>query len=98
MQTIQSPNYLLQQQRVETIEALAFEYINILAILYGVFIEQGTQRIRDYGSMTMLEAENELRLRMYMYRGQRIRKKRQLLADHQENERIMMEELKRATS
>lgn len=89
-------NFQINQQRRANIESIAVEYLNILAILYGDQIDTGIKRVRDFGQMTMLEAENELRIRTLMIQAQRLRKKRQLYEEHSENERAMLEELKRS--
>lgn len=90
-----SANYLLNSQRIKYIHSVSEEYLSILAILYGDTLESGIQRISGYGSMTMLEAENELRLRTLMYKGRRIRRQRDLRSEHEENEKAMLEQLKR---
>ncbi len=79
------------------VDNLTSEYLSLLAILYGDHIESGVKRISDYRAMTMLDAENELKLRTMMMRGQRLRKKRMLMEEHQENERALLEQLKRST-
>lgn len=89
-------NFQVQQQRVELIESIATEYLSVLSLLYGYHIEQGTRRVSDYGDMTMLDAENELRVRTIMMRGQRMRKQRELREEMQENERKLLEQLKRS--
>lgn len=92
----QAFNFLVQQQRVELIESIANEYLSVLSLLYGYHIEQGTKRVSDYGDMTMLDAENEIRVRTIMMRGQRIRKQRELREEMAENERKLLEQLKRS--
>jgi len=89
-------SFLLNQQRIELIDNVTNEYLSMLAILYGDQIEQGTKRISDYGNMTMLEAENELRVRTIMMKGQRMRVKRKLQEEHEANEKALMEQLKRS--
>ncbi len=92
----QAMNFLLNQQRREITENVTNEYLSMLAILYGDQIEMGTKRISDYRDMTMLEAENELRVRTMMMQGQRLRLKRKLKEEHEENERALMEQLKKS--
>lgn len=89
-------NFLLNKQRISVIDNITNEYLSMLAILYGDQIEMGTKRVSDYGTMTMLEAENELRVRTMMLRGQRMRKKRELKEEHEANERALMEQLKKS--
>lgn len=72
------------------------EYLSIIAILYGDQIESGIKRISYYGDMTMLEAENELRVRTKMMRGQRLRKKRELREEHEAQEAALLEQLKKS--
>ena len=86
--------FLINKQRHELINHVAFEYLSILAILYGDQIDSGIRRVSSFGKMTMLEAENELRIRTMMLRGQRMRRKRELLKEHQDAETAMMERLK----
>lgn len=93
---IVASNYLLQQQRTDLVESMATEYLSVLSILYGYQIEQGLRRVSDYGNMTMLEAENEIRIRTVMLRGQRVRKQRELREEMAENERKLLEQLKRS--
>ncbi len=88
-------NFRLNKIRRDNTKALSEEYLSILAILYGDQIELGVKRVHQYGMMTMLEAENELRVRTIMLKGQRLRRKRELKEQHERNEREMMEELKR---
>lgn len=88
-------NYLLNAQRIRYVESISTEYLSILTILFGDNLEMGQRRISDYGNMTMLEAENELRVRTIMYKGRRLRKQRELREEHAENERAMLEQLKR---
>jgi hypothetical protein len=88
-------NFRLNKQAREIQEALSSEYLSILAILYGDQIESGIKRISDYGTLTMLDAENELRIRMMMMKGQRMRKKRELKEEHEAQEQAMLEQLKR---
>lgn len=88
-------NYLLNKQRRLYVKSLANEYLSILAILYGDQLEIGQTKVSDYGTMTMLEAENELRIRAMMYKGRRIRKQRDLRDEAETNERDMLEQLKR---
>jgi hypothetical protein len=92
----QASNFRLNAIRRNNIAALSVEYLSILAILYGEHIDAGYKRIHDYGSMTMLEAENEIRTRTIMLQGDRLRKKRQLREEHAQNEKDMLEQLKRA--
>lgn len=92
----QAMNFKLNSQRRQLIESMSTEYLSILAILYGDQIEMGTRRISHYGNMTMLEAENEIRVRTMMMKGQRLRKKRQLKEEHDEAERELMERLKKS--
>lgn len=92
----QSMNFRINRQRLQLIDNLSTEYLSIIAILYGDQIETGVKRISNYGDMTMLEAENELRVRMLMMRGLRMRKKKHLMAEHTANEQALLEELKRA--
>lgn len=89
-------NFLLNRQRIDLVNNITNEYLSMLAILYGDQIEQGTKRVSDYGNMTMLEAENELRVRTLMMRGQRLRAKRRLQEEHEENERALLEQLKKS--
>lgn len=93
---IQAMNFLLNKQRRELIDNVTTEYLSMIAILYGDQIDTGIKRISDYGSMTMLEAENEMRVRTMMLRGQTLRKKRQLKEEHDKAEREMMERLKKS--
>lgn len=89
-------NFKLNKQRIQLIDNITNEYLSILAILYGDQIESGIRRISDYKDMTMLEAENELRVRTIMMKGQRLRTKRKLKEEHDEAERELMERLKRS--
>lgn len=95
MKQSQAMNFRLNKQAREIQEALSSEYLSILAILYGDQIESGIKRISDYGTLTMLDAENELRIRMMMMKGQRMRKKRELKEEHEAQEQAMLEQLKR---
>ena len=92
----QATNFLLNRNRMTFINTLAYEYLSILAILYGDQIESGLKRVSNFGDMTMLEAENEFHLRMLMMRGQRLRTKRKLKEEHAANEAALMEQLKRS--
>lgn len=96
MHKTEATNFRLNKQRRDLIESLTNEYLSMLAILYGDQIEMGTKRVSQYGNMTMLEAENELRVRTMMLRGQRMRMKRKLKEEHAENERALMEQLKKS--
>lgn len=96
MNQSQAISFKLNKQAREIQQALATEYLSILAILYGDKIESGTKRIADYGMLTMLEAENELRIRMMMMKGQRMRKKKDLREEHEAQEQAMLEQLKRS--
>ena len=91
---LQAMSFLLNDQRIKLIDNVSTEYLSILAILYGDQIEQGLKRVSDYGSMTMLEAENEFRVRTIMMRGQIARKKKMLMDEHKDAERVLMERLK----
>ena len=93
--SVHALNYLLDIQRRQYIESVSQEYLSILAILYGDRIETGMSQVKDFGSMTMLEAENELRIRTMMTHGRRVQKQRQLREEHTRNETDMLEELKR---
>lgn len=93
---MQAVNFLLQQQRIQLVDNITDEYLSILAILYGDQIQTGVKRISDYGNMTMLEAENELRVRTLMLRGDRLRTKRKLKEEHDTAERELMEQLKKS--
>lgn len=90
-----SINFLINKERRKYVESISQEYLSVLAILYGDFLESGQHAIHDYGRMTMLEVENELRVRTLMYRGRRIQKQRQLRDAHTQNEQDMLEQLKR---
>lgn len=92
----QAMNFNLSKQRKDLIDHIATEYLSMLAILYGDQIEMGTKRVSDYGDMTMLEAENELRVRTLMLRGQRMRKKRELKEEHDAAEAALLEQLKKS--
>jgi CII-binding regulator of phage lambda lysogenization HflD len=89
-------NFKLNQQRIQLIDSITNEYLSMLAILYGDQIEMGTKRISDYRDMTMLEAENELRVRTMMMKGQRMRTKRKLREEHEAAEKALMEQLKKS--
>lgn len=89
-------NFLKNDLRMHVVEHLTNEYLSILAILYGPQIEQGLKRISDYRDMTMLEAENEFRIRTMMLQGQRLRKKRILREEHEAAESALMEQLKKS--
>lgn len=89
-------NFNLNKQRRSLVENLSEEYLSILAILFGDQIEMGLKRISYYGNMTMLEAENELRVRTKMMRGQRLRKKRELKEEHEAQEAALLEQLKKS--
>lgn len=95
MKQSQAMNFRLNKQTRNIQESLATEYLSILAILYGDQIESGIKRISDYGTLTMLDAENELRIRMMMMKGQRLRKKKDLKEEHEAQEQAMLEQLKR---
>jgi hypothetical protein len=92
----QAGNFQLQQQRLLLVENITDEYLSILAILYGDQIQSGTKRVSEYGNMTMLEAENELRVRTLMMRGDRLRTKRKLKEEHDAAEKELMEQLKKS--
>ncbi len=89
-------NFRLNKQRRSLVESLTNEYLSMLAILYGDQIESGIKRISHFGNMTMLEAENELRVRTMMLRGQTMRTKRKLKEEHEANEKALMELLKKS--
>lgn len=89
-------NFDLNKQRRELTINMSEEYLSILAILYGNQIEAGIHRVSYYGNMTMLEAENELRVRTKMMRGQRLRKKRELKEEHEAQEAALLEQLKKS--
>lgn len=93
---IVAPNFSLNKQRRSFVDNLSEEYLSILAILYGNQIDSGIKRISYYGNMTMLEAENELRVRTKMMRGQRLRKKRELREEHEAQESALLEQLKKS--
>lgn len=90
-------NYQLEVERDKMVESLHVEYLSLLAILYGDQLESGTQLLKDYGHLTMIDIENELQLRTLMYRARRLRKRRQLLDEYEANERDMLEQLKNIT-
>lgn len=92
-----SQHFQYNERRIKLIESLAEEYLNILAILYGSDIESGTKQLKDFGHMTMLDAEQELKFRTIMMRAQFTRKQRELRAEYSANEQAMLEELKRAS-
>lgn len=92
----QSANFSLNKQRRDLVINLTDEYLSILAILYGDQIESGIKRVSYYGDMTMLEAENELRVRTKMMRGTRIRRKRELREEHEAQEAALLEQLKKS--
>ena len=92
-----SKNFIIDQQRNRHIENITEEYLNIIALLYGTQIESGIRRIKDYASMTMLDAENELRIRTIMNRAERLRTKRRLYAEHTAAEQELLERLKNAS-
>lgn len=94
--TMQANEFLLNKQRMALINNVSHEYLSIIAILYGDQIETGVRRIQHYRNMTMLEAENEIRIRSMMVRGQRMNRKRQLRKEHEDSEQAMLEELKRS--
>jgi hypothetical protein len=89
-------NFNLNKQHRDLIVSMGEEYLSILAILYGDQIDSGIKRISYYGDMTMLEAENELRVRTKMMRGQRLRMKRELKAEHEAQEAALLEQLKKS--
>lgn len=93
---MQAMNFLLNSQRMDLVESVSVEYLSILAILYGSQIETGEKRISSFGGMTMLEAENEFRVRTMMMRGIRLRKKRDLKAEHDAAEQALLEQLKKS--
>lgn len=92
----QAVNFNLNDQRMQLVTSIATEYLSMLTILYGDQIEMGTKRVSDYGNMTMLEAENELRVRTLMMKGQRLRTKRKLKEEHEANEAALLEQLKKS--
>lgn len=89
-------NYLINSQRIQLIDHVSTEYLSMLAILYGDQIESGIKRVSSFGTMTMLEAENELRVRTMMMRGLRMRRKKHLMDEHTSAEQALLEELKRS--
>ena len=95
MKTI-ATNFLLNQQRIDLIESITNEHLSVLAVLYGDQIEMGVRRVSDYRNMTMLDAEQELRVRTMMLKGQRLRKKRELNEQYAADERALMEQLKKS--
>lgn len=92
----QATNFLLNNQRQLLIASMTNEYLSMLAILYGDQIEMGVKRVSDFGKMTMLDAENELRVRTMMMKGQRMRKKRELREEHEAAEAELLEQLKKS--
>lgn len=95
-QPMMTANFILNKQRQELTNSISEEYLSILSILYGDQIESGIKRISYYGDMTMLEAENELRVRTKMMQGLRMRKKRELKEEHAAQEAALLEQLKKS--
>jgi len=95
-QRMTAANFNLNKQRIDIIDSITNEYLSILAILFGDQIESGIKRISYYGDMTMLEAENEFRVRTLMLRGQRLRTKRRLKEEHEAAEQALLEQLKKS--
>lgn len=91
---IQSNYFTLNQLRVKELESLAEEYLSLLAVLYSDQIESGTNKVSDYGTMTMIDIENEIRLRTLLYRARRKRKQKDIRDKQEENERAMLETLR----
>jgi len=91
---IQTLNYKLQLLRNKNTVSLANEYLYIIAMLFGKDIEEGTRKVTDFNSMTMLKAENELRIRTLMMNAERIRRKKKLMQDHKDNEEAMIQRMK----
>lgn len=88
-------NFLLQQKKINDREVLQREHLILLAMLYGQFIEEGRKSIKDYKQLTMRELESEIKIRILMLRGERLRlvKKDKELRERQERE--FLERLKR---
>ncbi len=91
----QAIHFLVNKQYKQLCQSLSTEYLSILAILYGDKIESGIMRVSDYGPMTMLEAENEFRIRTMMLSGQIARKQKELRAKYKADEEAMLEQLKK---
>lgn len=87
-------SYLLQKLRNSNLQSLATEYLYITAMLFGQDIDSGKRQVTHYSSMTMLKAENELRIRTMMMHAERIRRKKKLTEQHRANEDAMMQRLK----
>ena len=91
----QSAYFRISKYRREHIQDLVDEYINILAILYGNSIASGEKRISDYHSMTMQQAEHEIKLRTAVTNAQLTRKRKTLRDEHTKAENELLEQLKR---
>jgi hypothetical protein len=87
-------NYILQSLRNKNIHSLATEYLYIIAMLYGSDIESGSKQVIDFNKMTMLKAENELRIRAIMMHAERIRRKNTLTQQHKANEEALLQRMK----
>lgn len=91
---IVTTNYILQSLRKQNVQSLATEYLYIIAMLYGQDIDSGRKRVTDFNTMTMLKAENELRIRAMMMHAERVRRKKKLTEQHKANEDAMIQRLK----
>ncbi len=61
--------YQIEKVRNRTRKALVEEYMIFLINLYGHLIEDGSKRITDYDTMTMLDIRAEVQLRTRAMRG-----------------------------
>lgn len=90
--------FIENKLRSQYIQQTAEEYLNILAVLYGSYIESGERSLFQYRHMTMHDAEEELHIRTILARSRRKRLYHNIQQEKQEQERLAVEELKRFAS
>lgn len=86
--------YQIEKVRNKTRKALLEEYQIFLINLYGHLIEDGTKRISDFSSMSMLDVRTEVQLRTRAMRTSTNQK----IKAHKEKEAKKQEELLRKLS
>jgi hypothetical protein len=91
---VQSQAFQWQKLRREMYDITNLERYILLSVFYGLHIEDGIKRVKDYNDMTMYDMGSELKIRIQRLEGQNKARIKQHFEDEEKKVKDLLEKLK----